>query len=42
MHKPKGARNKTEKIWIYRDKATGQPKGDCTISYEVRAAPAQA
>ena len=22
------------KIWLYRDKATGEPKGDCTVTYE--------
>lgn len=21
-------------IWIYKDKATGEPKGDATITYE--------
>lgn len=23
-----------KKIWIYRDKATGAPKGDATVSYD--------
>jgi RNA recognition motif. (a.k.a. RRM, RBD, or RNP domain) len=22
------------KIWMYRDKMTGAPKGDCTVTYE--------
>ena len=22
------------KIWLYRDKGTGEPKGDCTVTYE--------
>jgi len=25
------------KIWIYKDKATGQPKGDATLTYEDEA-----
>ena len=24
----------TVQIWIYKDKATGEPKGDATITYE--------
>eukprot|EP00293_Proteomonas_sulcata_P012757 CAMPEP_0184316496 /NCGR_PEP_ID=MMETSP1049-20130417/90455_1 /TAXON_ID=77928 /ORGANISM="Proteomonas sulcata, Strain CCMP704" /LENGTH=107 /DNA_ID=CAMNT_0026635487 /DNA_START=28 /DNA_END=348 /DNA_ORIENTATION=- len=23
-----------KKIWIYKDKATGEPKGDATVTYE--------
>ena len=32
--KKKGERVKSDCIWIYKDKATGQPKGDATITYE--------
>jgi RNA recognition motif-containing protein len=27
-------KTKGKKIWVYRDKATGEPKGDATVSYE--------
>ena len=23
-----------EQVWLYKDKATGKPKGDCTVTYE--------
>ena len=28
------------KIWMYRDKMTGAPKGDCTVTYEGAGLPA--
>ena len=27
-------------VWLYKDKATGQPKGDCTVTYEGTVDPA--
>ena len=30
----KGKEKGKKKVWIYRDKSTGQPKGDATVSYE--------
>lgn len=32
--KKKGERFKSEKVWLYRNKSTGEPKGDATVTYE--------
>ena len=30
----KGKEKGKKKVWIYKDKATGEPKGDATVSYD--------